>query len=352
MSRFDTTVYKCEVHDNADPDMEGRLEVQHPKLFGGKKHWVRGTTPFGGFNSGFVHIPPPGTVVLVMRTLDSDLSSEYFWFAVTQESSSGRLEHYDYDAAKSGLRPFDTVLSPSIPEYDTVYRGPNGIPEKFIWKSETGHKIELSEKVYNTPAGKGKVVVTQEDHILLESKTGKRILIDDGVGPEFSRILLDDGYGNFIKIQTDQDFHTGENSINVESVGNIHITSKTGEIFINVEKGSNAPIEIRNYGSSSIDIKCDNQDVNVSAGRDINAYAASSIYAYAASSIYAYAASGHVSVEASGNIAVSAHGNVEITSDANSHVSVSGTLNMHSLEDLNITSEKNINLTAEEIHLN
>ena len=340
MVRFDTTVFQCDVTNNADPSRSGSLEVQHPELFGNEKTWVKCATPYGGFNSGIVHIPPPGTSVLVMRTLSQDIQSTYFWFAVVTDSSNSRLEKYNYDAElhEKGEQP-DHAASPSIPESEAVYKY-NGIPEKFIWKSETGHKVELSEKIYNDLGGN----LIQEDHILLESKTGKRILIDDGPGQDFSRILLDDSNGNFIKIQTDQDFHTGENSINVEAKGNVHITSKTGEIFINVEKGSNAPIEIRNYGSSSIDIKCDNQDVNVSAGRDINAYAASSIYAYAAS--------GHVSVEASGNIAVSAHGNVEITSDANSHVSVSGTLNMHSLEDLNITSEKNINLTAEEIHLN
>ena len=337
MPRLGSPIYQCDVTNNADPNRSGALEVQHPELFGGEKTWVKGTSPFGGFNSGIVHIPPPGTSVLVMATLNQDLTPTYFWFAVTTAPSTSRLEKYDYDAGPPSSP--DQTFNASIPEADAIYRF-NGVPEKSIWKSESGQKIEVSDKVYSDFGGNP----IQEDHILLETVTGKRILIDDGVGPEFSRILLDDGYGNFIKIQTDQDFHTGENSINIESKGNVHITSKYGEIFINVEKGSHAPIEIRNYGSSSIDIKCDNQNVNVSAGTNINAYAASSIYAYAAS--------GDVFVTASGNIDVSAHGNVEITSDANSHVSVSGTLNMHSLEDLNITSEKNINLTASEIHLN
>ena len=151
-----------------------------------------------------------------------------------------------------------------------------------------------------------------EIHILLETKTGKKILIDDGVGPEFSRILLDDGYGNFIKIQTDQDFRTGQNSINVEAIGNVHVTSKTGEIFISVEKGSDSPIEIRNYGSSSINVTCDNQDINIFAGK-----------------------------------------NIDVSAVADMNVSVSGTLNMSSIEDMNIHSEKDIIFTSEgEIHLN
>jgi len=312
MTRFDTTVYHCEVHDNADPNKGGSLEIQHPELFEGEKKWVKGTSPFGGFNSGFVHIPPPGTSVLVMRTLNSDLSTEYFWFAVTSSPSTSRLEKYDHDAEAKELS--DTVFSPSIPEPDRVYRGPNGIPDTYIWKSESGHKIELSDKVYNTPAGKEKVVLTQEDHILLETIGGKRILIDDGPGPEFSRIFLDDGAGNFIKIQTDQDYRTGEGSINVEAVGNVHITSKTGEIFINVEGGTK-PIEIRNYGSASatstIDLRCDNSDINIYAGKDVN---------------------------------------VSAVSDMN--VVVSGTLNLSSVDDMNIISDKSINFTAPEIHLN
>jgi len=289
---------RCKVISNADPLRQGRLRVEHPRINNGAAIWIKGVTPFGGFNSGMVHLPPPGCEVLLLKAKDLNSAREWYWFAVVQGNNVSRNEKYENDA-DSTEDPGLTLRS-SIPETDMVYRF-NGIPEKFIWKSETGHKIELSEKIFQDHGEN----VIQEDHILLETKTGKKILIDDGVGPEFSRILLDDGYGNFIKIQTDQDYHTGQNSINVEAIGNVHVTSKTGEIFISVEKGSCSPIEIRNYGSSSIDITCDSQDVNVFAGKDINAYAAS----------------GHVSIEASGNIEAQAHGNVEITAVENVNIS-------------------------------
>jgi hypothetical protein len=338
MPRLGSPIYQCDVTNNADPSRSGSLEIRHPELFGGERTWVKSATPFGGFNSGMIHIPPPGTSVLVMATLDQDLQATYFWFAVTTDPSTSRLEKYDHDVEIQDLP--DILFSPSIPEPDAVYKF-NGIPEKFIWKSETGHKIELSEKIYNDFGGN----LIQEDHILLETKTGKKILIDDGVGPEFSRILLDDGYGNFIKIQTDQDFHTGENSINIESKGNVHITSKSGEIFINVEESSHAPIEIRNYGSSSIDIKCDNQNVNVSAGTNINAYAASSIYAYAASGdVFVTAEKGDIEVDA-------AKGDVNISASENARIAGTDVF-LESSNNINLDAAANVNITASEIHLN
>ena len=296
---------KCKVLSNADPLRQGRLRVKHPRINNGDNIWVKGTTPFGGFNSGMVHLPPPGCEVLLLHAKDSHSTREWYWFAVVQSDHTSRNEKYEFDA--DSKKDTGLTMRSSVPESDMVYRF-NDIPEKFIWKSETGHKIELSEKIFQDHGEN----VIQEDHILLETKTGKKILIDDGVGPEFSRILLDDGYGNFIKIQTDQDFRTGQNSINVEAIGNVHVTSKTGEIFISVEKGSDSPIEIRNYGSSSINVTCDNQDINIFAGK-----------------------------------------NIDVSAVADMNVSVSGTLNMSSIEDMNIHSEKDIIFTSEgEIHLN
>jgi hypothetical protein len=260
------------VIDASDQDHQGKLLVSNSTLFPQGPHWVRGASPVAYAGAGFFHVPEPGSTVLVMGVVEdtaefidgepTKASVEYVWFSCLWDPSVVRAEAYERDASEpkdSGVRS-----RVSIPEVEKVYEY-NDSPEKAIWKTTTGHKVELSEKVTFDKGGN----LVQEDHILIENRTGQRILLDQGSGKDFDRIVITDG-NNIIRIQRGQDFKIGENAMQIECIGNMFLTSKTGQMYLNVEKDSDSNIIIQNDGKGDVIVDSANGDVDINAGNNMN----------------------------------------------------------------------------------
>jgi len=235
-------IYKAKVLDNADEDKQGRLYVTIPTVFP-KPVWVGYCSTFGGAGAacGFISIPPINAFVLVTELGNS--KGEFVWLGVYLANS------WDNDKK---------VFTTSIPEADSIY-GTNGTPQKYLWISPGGNRVEISDK---SEPGKN------EDYIEISTSKGKLIKLDSSVQNE--QIIIKDEKDNLIQVDSQS------NTISM-STGNVLVYSKDGEVEIKVNSGKEN-ITISNLGSGDVNIEADSGDISLKSksgnvnieGRQVN----------------------------------------------------------------------------------
>ena len=220
------------------------------------------TMAFGGTDCGIFGNVLPGTKILVTRVRVSDDSEdnsklEWFWIGVVPEP---------YLKPKfSTVPPYLDIFTSTLPDARESYHT-SDTPNHMIMKSPVGHKLVLADKVTRN----SNKVISQEDYALLRTNTNKQIKLDAGVGPGHDKILISDEAGNKIVIKTGADEKPGKNSIKIECIGNLHITSHEGEIDLTVGKDSTKDISLTNRGSGNVHIRSNKGDVTVKANEDIS----------------------------------------------------------------------------------
>ena len=248
---------------------KGRIKVQALPFENGPE-WVSSASPIGGAGAGLFAIPTEGSKVLITQVQTEKGGLMWVWFASLWSDGITGIEKYQ-DACDGK----DLMLSIGIPEVDKIYEYSNR-PDQYILKSPFGHKLVLSDKVTedknNTPI--------QQDFALLESANGKKLLLDDGVGEQFSRILLADESRdsgnkaplNFLLIQTgdDGDAGTGANGVKLQAGAQLQIESKEGKVFVTVGKDSTSPIEVINYGEGDVNIESKTGNINITSAKEVN----------------------------------------------------------------------------------
>ena len=246
-------IYIGEVQDNRDFNQGGRLDVMFHEYPKGKT--LRGCSPSVGRDSGFFFMPEVGSKVIVTQAHSKkDEEGEWIWVAGLWDPTFVPDKEVGTDN--------DIALSMGNPNSVETYAG-NDSPQKAIIKTPGRHTIELSDKVRKDNSDRTTPI--QEDHIKFYTSTGKKILIDDGVGKGHDRIFLGDGKDreNYILIQGGKDIG-GPNQIKASCKNNMFFESDEGCIRIEIGKESIQDITIVNDGKGDITIKSKNK-VNVVA---------------------------------------------------------------------------------------
>jgi hypothetical protein len=271
---------------------------------------ARCAMPFGSKGGGLTGPVSPKSLVLVAQVIIDELGDatehDWFWIGVIPRTSDVRKEPEDIDITEN--EDVGTIMRSTNPESEKSYYG-SEVNEKVILKSTIGHKLELSEKVIKLEGNQ----LHQEDYASLKTNTGREIKLDDGIGPGMDRILITDQNDNRIVIKAGDDGDTpGANSMVLECVGNMHVTSKTGEMALNVEKGSSSNITIINDGAGDVKVEARQGDVHVGA--------------------------------ANGDINLSAKGTVQVDAEQD--------INLDANNDISINAGNQMTLTASRIDLN
>jgi hypothetical protein len=255
-------IYIGEVKDNRDFHQAGKLMVKFPEFPEGK--WIRGCSPTVGRDSGFFAIPQIDSKVVVTRLHSDSDGSKYEWIWLTGIWDPTFVPSTDLESDE------DIKSSYGVPNAEANYAGTDA-PQKFTFKTPGAHTFEMSDK--NRVDTSDNKTPIQEDYIRFGTESGKKILIDDGVGKGHDRIFLGDGREreNFILIQSGEDTTGTQNSIRVECKNNMFLISDEGCIRIEVGEESEQDISVINDGKGSINItnlKAGN--VNVSSVGEIN----------------------------------------------------------------------------------
>ena len=247
----------------------GRIKVSAAPFENGPD-WVNTASPVAGLGAGLFAIPSIGTKVLVSQVHLEDGLTQWVWFSSMWENSIIKKEKDQRDGDGN-----DLIIATNIPEINKIYEY-SDTPDQYIFKSPFGHKLVLSDKVTKDLND----VPIQQDYVLLESADGKKLLLDDGVGEQFSRILLadesrDDGNKaplNFLLIQTgdDGDAGVGANGVKLQAGAQLQIESKKGKVFITVGSESSSPLEIVNYGEGDVNIESRTGDINIKSAKEVN----------------------------------------------------------------------------------
>tara|TARA_R110000851_G_scaffold24765_2_gene71691 strand:- start:9245 stop:10198 length:954 start_codon:yes stop_codon:yes gene_type:complete len=247
----------------------GRIKVTAAPFENGPE-WVSTSSPVAGLGAGLFAIPSIGTKVLIAEVYLEGGFTQWVWFSSLWDNSViGKEKDQDADDGK------DLAINTNIPEIDKIYEYSN-TPDQYIFKSPFGHKLVLSDKVTKDLND----APIQQDYVLLESADGKKLLLDDGIGEQFSRILLADESRddtnkaplNFLLIQTgdDGDAGVGANGVKLQSGAQLQIESKKGKVFITVGAGSSSPLEIVNYGEGDVNIESRTGDINIKSAKEVN----------------------------------------------------------------------------------
>ena len=284
---------------NRDLKHRGDLKVKllNNILSNEEEFTARCTMAFGGWDNGIFGGVSPGSHVLVTKVClskDSEGNSHYEWFWL------GVVPQPFYKPKFSPNPPFIDIFTTSLPDARESFHTTD-TPNHTIIKSPIGHKLVLADKVTRN-ANK---VVSQEDYALLRTSNNKQIKLDAGIGPNHDKILISDEHGNKIVIKTGPDEKPGPNSIKVECIGNMHITSHQGEIELTVGKESTKDLSLINRGSGNIHIRSNEGDVTIKAEKEINLQ----------SENVKIKTTANVEVEADGDAKVLAHSNMILESD-------------------------------------
>ena len=264
----------AEIYEKGDGSVgykrNGRIKVNAFPFENGPE-WVSTASPVAGLGAGLFAIPSIGTKVLVSQVQLEDGLSQWVWFSSMWDDMVRGKEKYN-DEGDGG----DLVYGTNIPEIDKIYEYSN-TPDQYIFKSPFGHKLVLSDKVTKDLND----APVQQDYVLLESADGKKLLLDDGVGEQFSRILLSDESRddknkaplNFLLIQTGDDGEggaVGANGVKLQAGAQLQIESKKGKVFITVGSESSSPLEIVNYGEGDVNIESKTGDINIKSAKEVN----------------------------------------------------------------------------------
>ena len=297
MDNFTPTFHLAEVTEKGNFDITHTGELEVRLLSGaGTREPIRAksASPFGGKGFGIIGPVTPLTKVIVaevsIQASDDIDHREWFWFGVVQDFSNVKPHREDVDITKK--EDTGTVIDSTAPDANSVYRH-SDVVNKVVANTATGHKLELSEKVLRLEND----VLFQEDYSMLTTGTGKHIKLDSGIGPGMDRIIISDEKDNFIVIKTGDDGDTpGPDSMNIECGGNMHLTSRRGEIAVTTTKESSSDIKLQNDGTGDIKINCSQGNIYVAAATgDIN-----------------LAAKGTVKVDAEQDINLDANNNINI----------------------------------------
>ena len=180
-------LYCCKVVETSDSMKSGSISVQHPDLNGNQPMTVGYASPFGGSDYGFFAIPGKGTNVLVMQADVHDGSKKYFWFAspympgTVTERTTITTPHRNNNSDKprkpvpgetyGTVSETTTKVNHGNPDPEATYQE-NDYPERYLFKSPKGHLLEFAEKITEK---------TSHNYAKLESSTGKKIILDDGL---------------------------------------------------------------------------------------------------------------------------------------------------------------------------
>jgi hypothetical protein len=282
---------------------------------------------FGGKGSGIFGTVTPLSKVLVTQVSRVNIDGleilDWYWIGVIPEMDwvkSGPIEKIKTFISSLKLNSQSTSPNPdlhygsTIPEASEMYHSTK-TPDRTIIKNVIGHKLVLAEKVVRN---KNKII-SQEDYAQLATNTNKQIKLDAGVGPGKDQILIADEYGNKIVIKSGaEDPDTpGANSINIDCIGNTHITSNTGEVVLTAGTQSTSNISIYNRGAGDIHIMSVSGDVTVKAEQMISVQSL----------------------------------NAEVIVQNDATVTAVNNINLDAGNDLNIKATKEINLTADKINM-
>ena len=302
------SIHLALVNDNRDALGAGALQVKC--AIWDKPKWVKACSPSTGHDSGFFSVPEIGSYVAIAQINTGEVL-EWYWITGVWQDTSQMTHSHEGSKLSYGR---------GNPNKIDTYKG-NNIPQKHVWKTPSDHTIELSEKVYKDSSDAKTPV--QEDWIKLSTRTGKHILINDGVGRGHDRIMISDGRENpnFIRIQSGDDL-IGQNAIQIECGNNLLVDSREGCISLTVGRESIQDISIVNNGKGNITISNNVEgDINVHSAGDIKLNAVKDI-----------------NVTAGQDINVTAEQDINVTAEQDINVTAEKSLNIDSSQEITVTS--------------
>jgi hypothetical protein len=282
-----------EFKGNEDHLLGGRLAVVCTDINQNKPFWCNYAAPFGGAGYGFFSIPGPGAQVLITRVLPKHASAQFIWFSCLystaveagpdeqrilsnpnkQDSDHRKNESVDYLGVRGRGTEGKDLVHQGVPEFYLNYED-TAIPERHLWKTQSGHKIAMWEKHTKD---------VEEKNIIIETAAGKRIIMDDAdprtevgtdprvpLGMTGDRIIIcdqrdwgdSDGGPNRIWIQSDAGEEGDPDSVNMFAKNHINLDTYYGSINLFAWTDDNDPLSEDRTAQPSINLMVKKGNIN------------------------------------------------------------------------------------------
>lgn len=214
--------YRGVVHDNADPEHRGRVQVIVPRLLGPTTPtgWALPAAPYAGPDQGFFAVPDKGAAVWV-EFEEGDLSSPIwsggFWGA-PQQGDVGQSD----STARVAPRPANvgganaSVPVPETPQH--AYPPETPAPSVRILKSATGHHIVLDDR----PDSERIEIHDSKGNRVIFSKEGMEVLVSN-------ERTVNSGARS---VQVDKDDTLDVAGAQDETVGGTHTREVSGDVTL------------------------------------------------------------------------------------------------------------------------